>query len=1346
MSKIYYGLDIGTNSVGWAVTDETYRLLKRHGKALWGVRLFKEAQKAEERRGKRTARRRLERRNQRLSWLREIFSAEIAKVDPAFYQRMDESKFFEDDKKPFQGCQALDKYTLFAGDEYNDRDYHREYPTIYHLRKALMTQDHPFDVRLVYLALHHILKNRGHFLFGDMALEDVTFAFCWKQMNDSLQDMREISIALEDEQAFCDAMTEQAQGVTGRLERMAQAAEIDRRKKPEYSILTLLAGGKAKPGDLFGLDIPKEQNDGFRLNELSEAEEARLQELLGENMKLVYDIKRVYDWAVLSRLREGEPTLSHARVALYERHKEDLKRLKRHLECDSKLRSEILRASAKSLDNYVAYTGHGSTGHRCDHDQFCAYLKKKLKELAPRLEGRALQENTEILTLIEEGRFLQKQTGKDNGVIPHQLHEQELKEILKRAAVYLPFLEERDASGLSRSEQILQTFRFRIPYYVGPLDRRSPHAWIERTSEKITPWNFEQVVDLGACAERFITRMTAVCSYLGEPVLPRDSLLYGRFVALNMLNKLRINDREISVELKQRIFHDHLAKDGRTNFGRLKQYLLANGLMQKEESLDGVDRDMRITLSGYAVFREQLISGENEEMVEDIIRHLVLFGEDRSLIRRWLKKTYGERLSQREQDFCVRQAGRFTGWGSLSAAFLTEIKGEHGSIMEALWQTNHNLNELLSSRYSYAQAVKDYRQQKFGAKPLTLAEVLEQSYASPGIRRAIHQTVAIISELDKLLQRRPDRVFIEVTRGEGEKKRTVSRKKQLQDLYAAACKEERVLREQLAACPEERLRGSKLYLYYTQLGKCMYSGEPIRLEELESGYDIDHIYPQSVVKDDSLDNRVLVRKEYNAKKSDTFPIREEIRKACGPFWSMLKDKKLISAEKYRRLTRRTPFDDAERSDFIARQLVETGQAAKIMAELLQRRYGDQTEIVYVKAGNVASFRQDQRLLPDGSSCQAWNCRNMHTRQDPLFVKCREVNDFHHAKDAYLNIVVGNVYHVKFTKNPIRFISQKQTYSLNRMFDFDVRRGDEAAWLAGAEGSIAVVRGMMAKNNVLLTRYARCEQGELFDQQIVPRGEGQAPIKSSDPRMKVERYGGYNKRAGSYFFLVEHTDGKKRRRSLEAVYLMYRALYEKEPLAYCAQILGLKEPRVLIPQIKIGALVSMDGFRMHISGRTGCQIIYKNANPLVIDSQWAHYVKRIGKCMARMAGTGEKEVFAYDGISAEQNEALYRLLREKLNTSRYRVMLETAGETIAREEETFNQLGVAEQCEILLQMLHLFDTTAASANLKKLCGKMGIGILLTSKNLENYQGRKLKLIHQSVTGVYEQEVDLLGDEF
>lgn len=38
MQKYYLGLDIGTNSVGWAVTDENYNLCKFGGKRMWGIR------------------------------------------------------------------------------------------------------------------------------------------------------------------------------------------------------------------------------------------------------------------------------------------------------------------------------------------------------------------------------------------------------------------------------------------------------------------------------------------------------------------------------------------------------------------------------------------------------------------------------------------------------------------------------------------------------------------------------------------------------------------------------------------------------------------------------------------------------------------------------------------------------------------------------------------------------------------------------------------------------------------------------------------------------------------------------------------------------------------------------------------------------------------------------------------------------------------------------------------------------------------------------------------------------------------------------------------------------------
>ena len=85
--KYYLGLDIGSDSVGYAVADEEYNLLKFHGEPAWGATLFDAPASKAERRGYRTARRRLERRKQRVQLVRELFAEEIAKVDGRFYIR-----------------------------------------------------------------------------------------------------------------------------------------------------------------------------------------------------------------------------------------------------------------------------------------------------------------------------------------------------------------------------------------------------------------------------------------------------------------------------------------------------------------------------------------------------------------------------------------------------------------------------------------------------------------------------------------------------------------------------------------------------------------------------------------------------------------------------------------------------------------------------------------------------------------------------------------------------------------------------------------------------------------------------------------------------------------------------------------------------------------------------------------------------------------------------------------------------------------------------------------------------------------------------------------------------------
>ena len=82
--KIYMGIDLGTDSCGWAVTNQNYEIISKGGKSLHGIRLFKEAESAENRRIKRSSKRRLDRRSYRIRLLQELFSYEIKKIDPLF--------------------------------------------------------------------------------------------------------------------------------------------------------------------------------------------------------------------------------------------------------------------------------------------------------------------------------------------------------------------------------------------------------------------------------------------------------------------------------------------------------------------------------------------------------------------------------------------------------------------------------------------------------------------------------------------------------------------------------------------------------------------------------------------------------------------------------------------------------------------------------------------------------------------------------------------------------------------------------------------------------------------------------------------------------------------------------------------------------------------------------------------------------------------------------------------------------------------------------------------------------------------------------------------------------------
>lgn len=612
--------------------------------------------------------------------------------------------------------------------------------------------------------------------------------------------------------------------------------------------------------------------------------------------------------------------------------------------------------------------------------------------------------------------------------------------------------------------------------------------------------------------------------------------------------------------------------------------------------------------------------------------------------------------------------------------------------------------------------------------PTLSYKTVEEQYVSPAVKRQIWQTLQVIKEIKKVMGKEPERIFVEMARESQESKRTESRKKQLIDLYKVCKEEEKEIYEKLEKHEEQHLRKDKLFLYYTQRGHCMYSGERIEFDDLwdNTKYDIDHIYPQSKTMDDSLNNRVLVKKEYNSKKSDDYPISSDIQKKQGGFWKSLLDGNFITKEKYERLVRKTELTSDELAGFIERQIVETRQSTKVVADLLKKAMPD-SEIVYVKARSVSKFRQDYD-----------------------FVKVRDMNDLHHAKDAYLNIVVGNAYYTKFTKNAVWFIKENpgRSYNLEKMFIHDISRNGKVAWQAGNKGTIKTVRNVMNKNNILVTRRSYEVKGGLFDQQIMKKGKGQVPVKTSDERLHdINKYGGYNKAAGAYFMLVKSTDAKgNEQRTIEFVPIYKKDYIERSKenaLEYLREIMKerkLSKPVILINKIKIDTLFKVDGFYMWLSGRTGNRLVFKGANELILSDEETKILKKVIKFTKRKMENKNVELSAFDGINEEELVHLYDVFVSKLQNTIYKIRLGLQASTLIDNKGKFENLNLEDKCTVLSEILHLFQCQSAAANLKLIGGPASAGILVMNNNFTKC--KQISIINQSVTGIYKKEIDLL----
>lgn len=1407
------GLDIGTGSVGWCLTDNNGHLLKINRKgdngktyrnSAWGVRLFASADTAAACRIKRSARRRYNRRRARIIELRKIMSDMIMPVDPNFYARLDEAFLWNEDKSD----KAKAPFLLFNDKKLYDIKYYTDYPTIYHLRKYLLETKEKADPRFIYLALHHMMKYRGHFLFEGQSFEAIDNI---KDTFIELEQLINVYVKGKEEIEDNNKNNDKYEAIKICL---ADNKVKNKDKKENITDIFIKAGYDNKySNELAAAVLGYEFNVGIIVNDNSltdedgkalkakfadakyEEQEEKLSDTLGERYYIVEALKKIYSWKVLHSILGDSMFLSCAMVDKYEKHGEQLTALKNlfHKYVSQDEYSEFFHQEknkeGKYIVNYANYIkgikrlNNESNKNSNANQQLYQSIKKILGKRAADDE---VYKN--ILTEMEQETFLEKINNVDNSAIPYQLNLIEMDKILTQQGVYYKELKDN-------KEILLKMLTSKIPYYVGPLNNNNKgnrnFAWMTKKAgkenEKVYPWNVKDVVDIDVTAEDFITRMTNYCTYLpNEKVLPKESLLYQRYMLLEELSQIRIDGKKLSKEDRKAIINDLFIGKGRVKVSDkdFKEYLdkvnyvKVNG---KGYDVTGYQSDdgFACALSSYNKFRRILgyVDERNEKMIEDIIYWLTVF-EDKDIVKRKINKQYADSLSAEQLKKILKL--KFKGWGRYSAKLLNGIKGDMGTtIIEMLEDADErfaycdycpNFMQIINKDGKLKQIIDDNRPRYGGTKDLL--DVIQDMHTSPANRRGIWQTMKVIEEIIEYMGEKPQQIYIEFAREDYPKaknKRTDSRKraidKALKKLKEDVVDEynENVYKELKQY--EKRLDEEKVYLYFMQNGKDLYfPDKELNLDELEK-LEIDHIIPYSLSDDDSLDNKALVLKGNNQKKANKI-VKEAFpqlfsNSSTVNYWKNLKKAGLISEKKFNNLQKNN-VDDILTKGFINRQLVETRQIVNSVANLILDYYNEQIDVIEVKANLSVSVRK--MLTYEKKDNNGFWVEN---NDNSMFYKNRHMNDYHHAHDAYLANIIGmyiqkNYPHLQKELNYSQYRKIWRKYYENAKNNNGVNwfatlgkfssNNKETAWYG--EDIIAYMRKIFCYRDVIISKKLEENTGAFYSETKYPREDKAdsklVPLKQGNnmrgannlKELDTRKYGGYKGGEKAYFVLVKYCIEKALKKKVKKEYHMEfveipvyiaRDIKNKDinlydyvcgilNEAYKNSVVDVEILRNKVPKYQM--IIGENGEEYYLVGAT--EVI--NSKQFVLGGANQQYNRLLNYIMY---GKNDKWQYIQTELLDEQLTGLYDLLLSKIKDE-YKGFSKEA--IRIQEDNSFYKLDVKNKKEFIAEMIKLVQPDSNYPYLGKY--STGLSDRMGRKSKEKV-GKKITLVDKSVTGLYER---------
>lgn len=366
---------------------------------MWGSRIFTEASTAAERKNYRSGRRRIDRRKERINILQSLLFNDINEEYPNFLPMLRESSLVQEDKTEALKIDGK-KYNLFSERDNTDKEYYTEFPTVYHLRDYLVNHKEKVDIRLVYLAIHHIIKYRGNFLY------ESEFSNNTDMVSSSIQEIlkyleEKFSIYMKaSEEEFFKILSDKRLKKGDKKDALCAIFEFE---KEERKIITNVINSLL--GYKFDLNSIFEIKSEIKMSYASEIDnEEEIISLLGEDIDIYESLKNIYSWQVLQDLLDGEKYISKAFEKRYEQYSEDLNLLK------SVYRKYLpnyynVMFRQKREDNYGAYNGknRGVSNKKCDRETLYKTIKNHFKSLEDKIYEKQI-----ILERIESEEFLKK--------------------------------------------------------------------------------------------------------------------------------------------------------------------------------------------------------------------------------------------------------------------------------------------------------------------------------------------------------------------------------------------------------------------------------------------------------------------------------------------------------------------------------------------------------------------------------------------------------------------------------------------------------------------------------------------------------------------------------------------------------------------------------------------------------------------------------------------------------------------------------------------------------------------------------------------------------------------------